>query len=362
MTIHPTVVIGAGVAGLRCASRLVEAGEPVRVLEARPRIGGRLDTFDVLGVRFDVGATWYWSNEPRVAELIEIAGLEVFAQHLDGDALLHTVDGVQRADGNPIDVPSGRFVGGARAVTEALAAKLPTDSIELGAAVNAVRRSAGHIVVETERGDAIDAGSVVIAVPPALAMHLIEFTPALPERVGALAAHTPVWMGGTTKVVAVYERPFWREDGLAGSAMSYVGPLREVHDMSAPPGGPGAIFGFAPSPGPGASISPESVVEQLVELFGSEAASPVDLRIVDWSAEQYTSPPGASSMQAYQTYGHPIFAEPLFDGAVTWASTETSAVNPGHIEGALFAGERAAELTLQRRQHTRLMEAGDSHQ
>ncbi len=38
------VVIGAGVAGLEAARRLLEAGLSVVVLEARPRIGGRIDT------------------------------------------------------------------------------------------------------------------------------------------------------------------------------------------------------------------------------------------------------------------------------------------------------------------------------
>jgi len=40
-----TVVIGAGVSGLACARRLVENGLDVTVLEARNRIGGRIETF-----------------------------------------------------------------------------------------------------------------------------------------------------------------------------------------------------------------------------------------------------------------------------------------------------------------------------
>ncbi|MFJ5547858.1 flavin monoamine oxidase family protein [Streptomyces sp. NPDC093225] len=39
------VVIGAGIAGLACAARLAEAGTDALVLEARPRIGGRIRTF-----------------------------------------------------------------------------------------------------------------------------------------------------------------------------------------------------------------------------------------------------------------------------------------------------------------------------
>lgn len=39
-----TLVIGAGTAGLVAANALRNAGEPVTVLEARDRIGGRVHT------------------------------------------------------------------------------------------------------------------------------------------------------------------------------------------------------------------------------------------------------------------------------------------------------------------------------
>src|SRR6185312_10595253 len=38
------IVIGAGVAGLEAARRLLDGGLSVVVLEARPRVGGRIDT------------------------------------------------------------------------------------------------------------------------------------------------------------------------------------------------------------------------------------------------------------------------------------------------------------------------------
>ena len=54
----PVVVVGAGVAGLAASRLLVEAGVPVRVLEARGRIGGRIETVREQGVTLDLGASW----------------------------------------------------------------------------------------------------------------------------------------------------------------------------------------------------------------------------------------------------------------------------------------------------------------
>ena len=52
------LVVGAGAAGLAAATRLVEAGQDVVVLEARDRIGGRTWTSDALGPPIDLGASW----------------------------------------------------------------------------------------------------------------------------------------------------------------------------------------------------------------------------------------------------------------------------------------------------------------
>ena len=52
------VVIGAGVAGLAAAQALRGAGATVTVLEARDRIGGRIETDSSWGVPVELGAAW----------------------------------------------------------------------------------------------------------------------------------------------------------------------------------------------------------------------------------------------------------------------------------------------------------------
>jgi len=81
------VVIGAGIAGLVAARRLVANDVNVVVLEARDRVGGRLASHLVGPHALDLGATWFWSNEPRVQALISELSIPVHQQHIAGDAM-----------------------------------------------------------------------------------------------------------------------------------------------------------------------------------------------------------------------------------------------------------------------------------
>jgi len=133
-------------------------------------------------------------------------------------------------------------------------------------------------------------------------------------------------MGNIAKVVAHYDTAFWRNEGLAGSAMSHVGPLREIHDMSGPDGTPAALFGFAPVDGTHPAPSSDAVIQQLTALFGARAAAPAELVIQDWSRERFTSPPDVAHLSNYETFGHPDFQNPCGHGRLHWASTETATV------------------------------------
>ncbi len=340
------LVIGAGISGLRTADLAIAAGLNTVVLEARDRVGGRLHSLPLDRGAVDLGATWFWAGERHVEQLIHELGVPVHAQHLAGDAVYHDPQQTRRLDGNPIDVPSGRFTAGAQDLAQRLADRLPPSTIRLGEAATAVHRTDDHLVVQTAEAEHA-AQHVVLALPPALAAHAIEFTPPLPEPLGGLARSTPVWMGAIVKVVAVYPNAFWRDAGLAGAAMSHVGPMREIHDMSGPAGTPAALFGFVPlmeadQPAP----TPEAVVDQLIQLFGPDAANPSALHLTDWRSESHTAPPGAELLRAYQTYGHPLWAEPAMDGRLHWSSTETAPVNPGHIDGALASAARVAATVI----------------
>jgi monoamine oxidase len=344
------VVVGAGISGLEAARQLLAAGFHVTVLEARDRVGGRLLSLDLPTGSFDLGATWFWPGETRVAKLTAELKLPVFPQHLAGDALYQGPAGTQRLEGNPLDVESHRLRAGAQSLATAIAAGLPDGCLQLGQAVEQVRAKDG--LVEAHTADrCIEAAHLILALPPSLAVASIRFTPQLPESLMTLASATPVWMGAMTKVLARFPHPAWRDHGLAGSAVSQVGPLREIHDASGPDDQPGnmagALFGFAPASAPGQpTVTEATVLAQLRDIFGAALPTPEALHVLDWRQQPFTSPAGVELADNYRTYGHPHYRAPAMNGRLHWASTETSAVTPGHIEGALAAAERASRTII----------------
>lgn len=65
----PVIVVGAGLAGLSAAQSLIEAGIEVRVLEASKTIGGRVQTDEINGYRFDRGFQLINARYPEVEAL-----------------------------------------------------------------------------------------------------------------------------------------------------------------------------------------------------------------------------------------------------------------------------------------------------
>ncbi|WP_406441807.1 protoporphyrinogen oxidase [Streptomyces sp. NBC_00631] len=69
------VVIGAGIAGLAAAHRLLQRGARVTVLEASGRVGGKLLPGELAGVRVDLGAESMLARRPEAVALAREAGL-----------------------------------------------------------------------------------------------------------------------------------------------------------------------------------------------------------------------------------------------------------------------------------------------
>ena len=88
-------IIGGGIAGLSAAHMLSMAGRDVTVIEARNRLGGRINTDRSLGFAADLGASWlHWADGNPLVEDVDMAGMRRFvsshASHVvlrDGERL-----------------------------------------------------------------------------------------------------------------------------------------------------------------------------------------------------------------------------------------------------------------------------------
>lgn len=79
-TPFPAAVIGGGISGLACAYRLQQAGIPVRLLEARSRTGGLIQSVENDGFCFEAGPQSFLMNE-ALRTLIERLGLQEEVLH-----------------------------------------------------------------------------------------------------------------------------------------------------------------------------------------------------------------------------------------------------------------------------------------
>src|SRR6185312_1203826 len=71
------LVIGAGVAGLRCATLLAEAGRDVQVWEASDDVGGRIRTDRVDGFLCDRGFQVLNPGYPELDRAVDVAALNL---------------------------------------------------------------------------------------------------------------------------------------------------------------------------------------------------------------------------------------------------------------------------------------------
>lgn len=321
-------------------------------VDARARRAGRrpdrLQRYEHLTV-----ADWQEQRGLRapVRRLVEAANRVVFGAEADEIPMVEFLGYVAAADGllSLVETEGGaqetRLVGGTQQLSRHLA-DLLGDAVVTGSAVTAVEDRGGHVVAHAPTGEHTS-DEIVVAVPPNVARG-IAFTPALPAgRRRWLDRST---MGATTKVVATYERPFWRDDGLSGSVVRPHGdPLTVVYDNTTPDG-QAALVGFVVGAAARRMTDPatrrRAVLDRLTDWFGPRAAEPSDYRDLDWQQEPFTG----GCPVAVPATGTMVLPEDRLApaGRVHWAGTETATSWRGYLEGAIEAGERAARQALAR--------------
>ncbi|MET9970546.1 FAD-dependent oxidoreductase, partial [Streptomyces sp. NPDC006356] len=199
-------------------------------------------------------------------------------------------------------------------------------------------------------GGTVAVGAVGLAMEPGQ-VSKIEFSPSLPPARDRLRAR---WLAGHgAKYIAVYDRPFWREEGLAGEAVGDLGPFGEIMDVSPTDGDEGILLAlyFASdvnAPALDAAAASEAgvraaVLDAMAFCFGPQAYEAQESCAFDWSWDHWSQgcgtarPPGALS-----TVGHALHP-PV--GRLVWAGADNGTAN--WMEGAVRAGHAAALATAE---------------
>ncbi|MFF5218774.1 flavin monoamine oxidase family protein [Micromonospora sp. NPDC000442] len=240
-----------------------------------------------------------------------------------------------------------RIVGGPAALAEAMAAGLGPGVVRLSTPVVAIEQHDAGVLVraETER---FEAAAVVVAVPPTLAGRL-RYDPALPALRDGLTQRMP--MGSALKVHAIYPQPFWRADGWSGVATCSDGPITETVDSGTPtsPRGVLTMFSYGTAANALRAMAPSArvtaLLDALAEIAGPAARQVEEVIDHDWSADPWTRGcfSGALTPGSWSEYG-PWLRAPV--GRIHWAGTETAVRWTGYLDGAIEAGERAADEVL----------------
>jgi len=403
------IVIGGGYAGLACARALVKAGRQVMLLEARDRAGGRCMNMPLPYPyqRFvvEAGAEFIGPTQDRMYELVKELGLSTFAANDVGQQISY-LNGTRRAYSGVLPwtnlIATGE-VGLAMLKLDSLAKQVPIDTPwtatrahewdaqtaqdwidantitqtgrqQLRLAVLALlsteprdisflfllaylRRGGGlSLMLSTTGGaqqDRIVGGSQAIALAMAPAMTAgIRFAPldGLMQQRVQLSQRVP--MGAAWKVHCVYDRPFWRDNGLSGQCISDAFLPKIIFDNTPPEAGaPGVLMGFIDGQDArdASLMTPaarkQNVLDAMKVYFGPKAATPTAYGEMNWQAETFSGggPVGVFPPGVLTGFG-PALRAPI--GRVHWAGTETAGVWMGYMEGAVRSGEQAAKDVL----------------
>lgn len=244
-----------------------------------------------------------------------------------------------------------RVVGGMQLVSEVLAGQLDR-SVILDAPVRSLRWEGadGWVVADAGRDPLspcyrVRARRAVVAVPPPL-YGQISYQPPLPARHQQLHQHLS--MGLVLKVHAVYDRPFWREQGLSGTGFGVGQVVREVYDNTNYGDTRGTLVGFVTDEQAdrvlalSATERKEQILASLARYLGPEAQQPEVYVESDWASEEWTRGGYAASFDlgGLSRYGAYHRASV---GPIHWACSELAAEGFQDVDGALRRGRQVAE-------------------
>ncbi|MEH6796322.1 MAG: NAD(P)/FAD-dependent oxidoreductase [Rhodococcus sp. (in: high G+C Gram-positive bacteria)] len=236
-----------------------------------------------------------------------------------------------------------RVVGGMQQVSIRMAAALGED-VFLDAPVRTVRWNPDGATVFADGDIEVQAKRVVLAVPPNLYSR-ISYDPPLPRRQHQMHQHQS--LGLVIKVHAVYDTPFWREDGLSGTGFGASEIVQEVYDNTNHQDSRGTLVGFVSDAKADAMFELDEqdrrtkILESIAHYLGPKATEPVVYYESDWGSEEWTRGAYAASFDlgGLHRYGKDS-RTPV--GPIHFSCSDIAAEGYQHVDGAVRMGHRTA--------------------
>ena len=356
MNVTEVVIIGGGISGLYTAFKLQQANISYLLLEAKPIFGGRIEGLPILHnseLTVDLGPTWFWPHQNKIKQLLTKLEVEWCEQHSKGDILYH-VDpaGKPSRTYNPGTMTSFRVIGGMQKLISALAGQLVQNKLNTEHWVTTVQKAKNRWLISAlhrSQEHTFEAKQLILALPPRLISKFLTPEKYLSSELIKALQSQQTWMSGQAKFVAIYNKPFWRESGLAGQAFSRVGPMVEIHDGSSAEDSGFALFGFIGlPPSVRSQFSAEQLkdqcITQLGDLFGSAALNVKASYLKDWAQDRWV----ATEQDIVESPRHAEFDMQPYQNELEslqlhFVASEFAQSEAGYLEGALSAADLAVQ-------------------
>ncbi|MCK8521611.1 FAD-dependent oxidoreductase [Aquimarina sp. D1M17] len=336
------LIIGAGLTGLTLGYQLKQKGIPFKIIEARNRAGGRINTiYSGQETPIEMGATWLSTEHKYLLSLLNELNIPVFEQFMSGIALFESLSTAppQHFQIPANQAPSYRMSGGTSRLIDALIDYIGKDHIILNQVVKKIEHQENNeFQIYTNNAEYIS-GKVISTLPPKLLVNTIKFTLELPEKLISLANNTHTWMGESIKFGITFQHPFWRTQNYSGTVFSNVGPITELYDHCSVEDNKYALKGFLQSP-----LCHESeenrkskVLSQLQKLFGDQVLHYVTYEELLWKNEKYTSCDTDQFLLPHQNNGNEHYQDGFFNNNFYVGGSETSRTYGGYMEGAILS-------------------------
>ncbi len=245
-----------------------------------------------------------------------------------------------------------RVVGGMQQVS-LLQAQEMGDDVVLNSPVRTINwecdaDSSRRVSVVSDRAT-VQARFVIMAVPPNLYSR-VSFNPPLPRRQHQMHQHQS--LGLVIKVHAVYNTPFWREEGLSGTGFGAGSLVQEVYDNANHEDTRGTLVGFVSDEKAdavfelSADARKQAILESIAGFLGDKALEPEVYYESDWGSEEWTRGAYAASydLGGLYRYGKDQ-STPV--GPIYWCSSDLAAEGYQHVDGAIRMGKLTAERIVE---------------